>query len=197
MSADLMEQIPYPALGDLTAWLNSEKVPYAVIGGLSLSILAQPRPTLDIDLVVWLEPDNWERLLKSAGRFGIVSRIEQPMEFARERRILLLRHEPTGIGVDISFGALPFEWEMIERSKIFKLGNTEVRILTPEDLIIMKLIAHRDKDLRDIDNLLSVYPDLDFERIKYWVHQFAIVLETPELDTELLQLIKSHRLQQS
>ena len=192
MSDELMNQNPYPALGDLTEWLVSERVPYTSIGGLSVSFVAQARPTLDIDLVVWLEPEKWEQFLKSGEKFGIVPRRVDTLEFARQRRVFLLQHEQTGIGIDISLGALPFEWEMIERSKTVKLGPVEVRMPTPEDLIIMKLIAHRDKDLRDVDNILSVYPELDFKRIKYWVREFAKVLETPELDSELTKLLASH-----
>lgn len=192
MPDDLSQQIPYPALGDLTAWLEAEHVDYVLIGGLSVSILSQPRPTLDIDLVVWLEPEGWERFLETGRLFRFVPRRADALEFARHRRVLLIQHEPTGIGIDISFGALPFEKEMIERSRVFDLGNIPLRVPTPEDLIIMKLIAHRDRDLRDVDNLMSVYTDLDFHRIKYWVHEFALVLETPELEDELSILINTH-----
>jgi hypothetical protein len=46
--------------------------------------------------------------------------------------------------------------------------------------------------MRDIENIIRVHPQLDFERIRYWVHEFAVVLEKPELDTEILGLIEAH-----
>jgi len=101
----------------------------------------------------------------------------------------LLEHRESGIGIDVSFGALPFEDEMIKRSRIVSLGNVTFRVATPEDLIIMKVIAHREKDLRDIENIVRVCPRLDFDRIRYWVHEFALVLENPELELKLSKLL--------
>ena len=193
MAEELIDQIPYPALNDLVRWLQTEHAPFTIIGGLSVSILSQPRPTIDVDLVVWLEPEAWEHFVESAASFGIVPRRAGALQFAKERRVLLLEHQATGIGIDISFGALPFESEMIQRSKTVELGGIPLRVATPEDVIIMKMIAHRAKDLRDIDNIMSVQHDLDFERIRDWVRQFAEVLETPELNEELNNLIKAHR----
>ena len=189
MSDELAQQIPYPALGDLVQWLEAENVPYTVIGGLSVSIVSQPRPTIDVDLVVWLDPERWPTFLEFAKKYGIQPRTEDALEFARQRRVLLLEHRESGIGIDVSFGALPFEDEMIKRSRIVSLGNVTFRVATPEDLIIMKMIAHREKDLRDIENIVRVCPRLDFDRIRYWVHEFALVLENPELELELSKLM--------
>jgi len=66
MADELPQQIPYPALGDLVKWLEAEHVRYAVIGGLAVSIVSQPRPTVDVDLVVWLDPEAWSAFLNSA-----------------------------------------------------------------------------------------------------------------------------------
>lgn len=189
MSDDIGQQIPYPALGDLVQWLEAEKVPYTVIGGLSVAIVSQPRPTIDIDLVVWLDPDYWAEFLESATRYGIHARESDALELARTRRVLLLQHSKSGINIDLSFAALPFEEEMINRSKRVSLANVNFRVASPEDLIIMKMVAHREKDLRDISNILAVCPNLDVERIKYWVHEFALVLENPELEIELARII--------
>jgi len=100
-----------------------------------------------------------------------------------------LQHSKSGINIDLSFAALPFEEEMINRSKRVSIGNVNFRVASPEDLIIMKMVAHREKDLRDISNILAVCPNLDVERIKYWVHEFALVLENPELEIELARII--------
>ncbi len=189
MSDELAQQIPYPALGDLVQWLEAGSVPYTIIGGLSVSIVSQPRPTIDVDLVVWLDPESWPAFLESAKQYGIQARSEDALEFARQRRVLLLQHRESGIGIDVSFGALPFEDEMIKRSRIVSLGNVTFRVATPEDLIIMKMIAHREKDLRDIENIVRVCPRLDFDRIRYWVHEFALVLENPGLELELSKLL--------
>jgi hypothetical protein len=38
----------------------------------------------------------------------------------------------------------------VERSKLYQIGPLALRLPTPEDLIILKAVAHRPKDLLDI-----------------------------------------------
>jgi hypothetical protein len=94
---------------------------------------------------------------------------------------LLLRHVETGIPIDISLGVLPVEVEAVERSIEYPLGELIIRLPTPEDLIILKAVAHRPKDLADIQAVIDNHPDLDRARIKYWVKEFADTLEMPEI----------------
>src|SRR5262249_36136819 len=154
---------------------------YAIIGGAAIGFLAQPRATQDVDAVTWLDLSETAGFIKSGARYGFLPRISDPIEFALKSRVLLLQHNQTKIDVDISLGALPFEQEMIERAIEFTTPELTAQVATPEDLIITKAVAHRKRDLLDIDNLVSVYPNLDLSRIRHWVGQFASVLEAPEL----------------
>jgi len=178
-------------LASLTEWFKDQQVSYAVIGGAAIGFLAQPRATQDIDVVTWLDLSETAGFVESGGRFGFVPRISDPIEFALKSRFLLLQHNQTKIDVDISLGALPFEREMIERAIEFTTPELTVQVATPEDLIITKAVAHRRRDLLDIDNLVSVYPKLDLARIRHWVGQFATVLESPELVSDLENLLEN------
>jgi hypothetical protein len=82
---------------------------------------------------------------------------------------------------------------MIERATEFTTPELTVQIATPEDLRITKAVAHRKRGLLDIDNLASVYPNLDLARIRHWVGQFAAVLESPELVSDLENLLGNRR----
>jgi len=53
----------------------------------------------------------------------------------------------------------------------------------------MKAIAHRPKDLEDIRAVAASHPNLNQERIKYWVEQFGEALEMPDLWTETHKLL--------
>jgi hypothetical protein len=63
--------------------------------------------------------------------------------------------------VDISFGALPFEEEAIARAVEGKVGKIRLPLPTPEDLVIMKAVAHRPRDAVDIEAVLDAHPKLD------------------------------------
>ncbi len=45
----------------------------------------------------------------------------------------------------------------------------------------MKAVAHRPKDLLDIQGIIQSNPNLDRQRIRAWVIEFAELLEMPEL----------------
>ena len=189
-------QLPHSllrVLASLTEWFKDQHVSYAIIGGAAIGFLAQPRATQDIDAVTWLDLAETAAFVKSGARFGFVPRISDPIEFAHKSRVLLLQHNQTKIDVDISLGTLPFEQEMIERAIEFTTPELTVQIATPEDLIISKAVAHRKRDLLDIDNLVSVYPNLDLARIRHWVGQFADVLESPELVSDLESLLENRQ----
>ena len=187
---------PFPAqllvaLRDLQSWLSHERIDYATIGGVAVSLVAQPRFTNDIDAVVWVDAAEWRPFLESGVQYGFVSRIPDPIEFAARSRVLLLRHSNTGIGLDLSFAALPFEREMIDEAIAIRIQEVSLRIARPEDLIVMKAVANRTKDLADIESILSTNPKLDLARVRRWVKEFADVLEAPEIATNLERILKA------
>ena len=79
---------------------------------------------------------------------------------------------------------------MVDRGSIQSTATLSVRPPTPEDLIIMKAIAHRPKDLEDIRSIIDKHPVLDNDRIKQWVKSFADILETPSLWTDIEGMFK-------
>ncbi len=180
------------ALGTLSKWLVSEKIPHTIIGGIAVSLLTEPRATQDIDAIIWSEDISTESLLASAASAGLVSRIDSPLEFATQARILLLKHQDSDVSIDLSLGALPFEKEMIERSQTIAVGALRLRVANPEDLIISKAVPMRPQDLADIDKLLTYYPTVDFARIRAVVAEFQLLLDRPEYIQILEELLLRH-----
>lgn len=188
-----MTDLPRPfeeALRALTRWFESDKLPYTIIGGLAVSLLGQPRATQDIDVVVWLGERPWDSFVRDGEGYGFEGRIGDALEFAARSRVFLLRHSESGVSLDISCGALPFEQEMIERALTLQVGGVRLKTPTPEDLVIMKLVARRTKDLNDVEALLRAHKDLDIARIRHWTHEFATALEMPEIIDSLEKLLE-------
>jgi predicted nucleotidyltransferase len=162
-----------------------------IIGGMAVSILGRARFTEDLDAMFILSVQDIPRLLETAKQEGIEPRIENALDFARKNRVMLLKHMVTETNIDIVLGALPFEYEMVERSTVHQIDETlKIRLPTPEDLIIMKAIAQRPKDLEDIRTITEKYSNLDTDRIELWVKSFGEALETPELWNEIEQYLK-------
>ncbi len=174
--APLLE--PLAALHRLFIQFDNQGV---IIGGIAASLLGQPRFTADLDAVILLSTSDLPRLIEVAAQEGMVGRIVDAEAFARKNRVLLLKHQSSGIKIDITLGILPFEVEMIERGQEISVGNIQLRLPTPEDLIIMKAVAHRSKDLADIQAIAASHPNLDKERVRYWVEQFGEALDILDL----------------
>ncbi len=177
---------PIQALQTLLENINHQGV---VIGGVAASLLGTPRFTADIDVVVLLGFEELPNLLHEAEKQGIITRIPNAVDFAQRSRVLLLRHINSGIDIDLSLGVLPFEIEMVERSNLVMIGDIKIQLPTPEDLIIMKSIARRPKDLIDIQAISASNPDLDQSRIRYWIEQFGEALDMPNLWEEISVLL--------
>ncbi len=179
---------PLESLQRLLSRFNERGV---IIGGAAVSILGKARYTEDIDAMFLLSIKDIPQLLKEASEEGIEPRIDNAAEFARKSRVVLLKHVISNTNIDLSLGALPFEQEMVERSVIHQVDAAlQLRLPTPEDLIILKAIAHRPKDMEDIRILADKYQNLDVARIEKWVKQFAEVLEMPSLWDDIADMLK-------
>ena len=162
-----------------------------IIGGTAVSMLGRARFTDDVDAMFLLSIQDIPRLLEAAKEEGIEPRIGNAAEFAKKSRVMLMKHVLSDTNIDISLGVMPFEQEMVERSVVHQIDEAlQIRLPTPEDLIIMKAIAHRPKDLEDIRTIAEKYPDLDVGRIEEWVKAFGEVLETPDLWDVVKPLLK-------
>jgi hypothetical protein len=179
------------ALAALSRWLEEEGLEGAVIGGVGASLVGRPRLTRDVDAIVLGDEVGWDALLESAQRYGIGPRIEQPLDFARTTRVLLLRHLPSSIDIDVSLGALPFEREVVHRAATIHAGPIRVRVASPEDLVIMKALARRPRDWSDIEGLLDVHRDIDLDRVRRYLREFSSILELPEIQDDFERMLRN------
>ena len=179
--ADRVPATLLAALADLVKWLDETKMPSMVIGGVAASILGRPRLTQDVDALAILPEADWANAVSIAANHGILPRIENPLDFARQSRVLLMKHSESGIDIDITFGRLSFEQTAIENSEIHDIGGLRVRLPRVEDLLVMKAIARRPKDLQDIEGLLAAHPEADVLAVRQWVREFATAMSMSDM----------------
>jgi hypothetical protein len=181
------------ALADLTDWLNASHIPAMVIGGVAASVLGRPRFTQDVDALAILPEGDWQRAIDGAAGFGIFPRISDTLEFARRSRVLLMRHAQSGIDLDITFGGLPFEESAVENSQLHDVGGIPVKLPRVEDLLVMKAIAGRPKDLEDIRGLLTANPGADIAAARRWIREFATATGMSDMLEEFDRLVEQRR----
>ena len=92
------------ALRALVAGLKASARPSMIIGGIAVIARGVARLTRDIDATVAGDGTDLEALLAVLQRHGVVPRIQDAVRFAQQSHVLLLRHAPSGIDVDLSLG---------------------------------------------------------------------------------------------
>ena len=54
------------------------------------------------------------------------------------------------------------------RAREMTIGFARVRVMSPEDIILLKLIANRRKDLADIEDIVALCADIDARYLREW-----------------------------
>ena len=161
--------------------LQEDDIQGVVIGGIAASILGRPRYTNDVDIVILDLDDRIQAMVARMKKFDMEPRISDYEKFAAESRMLLMRHVPSGINIDISMGLLPFERDAVSRSRSLLHQGLTIPLPTPEDLIVFKAISPRSVDEEDIKAIVKRHPDLDKDRVLSILREFFEILEKPEL----------------
>ncbi|MCS7337942.1 MAG: hypothetical protein NZ739_06840, partial [Verrucomicrobiae bacterium] len=105
----------FQAAEALQSFLKEQQLRFCFIGGLALQHWGEPRVTRDVDATVFVGFGNEEALAKSLfTRFS--PRVADFWEKALRARVALLV-DANGVGLDVAFGALPFEERMVQRSQ--------------------------------------------------------------------------------
>lgn len=117
--------------------IDGEGLPYALIGGVAVSGMGRPRSTHDIDIFVRAE--DADSALEALGRAGFRTKKHDPRWLYKAFMDEML--------VDVIFksqGDIYFDDEMNERVVTVAYHGRQVRVVSPEDLIIIKCAVHNE-----------------------------------------------------
>jgi len=169
------------ALEALTGALTECRAPWTIIGGIAVIARGVRRFTTDVDAAVRGDAVSVQALLETLAKFAIVPRVADAVPFAEANLVLLLRHEATGVDLDVSLAWSAFEHDALATSTMTSFGRVRAPMCTPESLIVFKAIAGRPKDIEDAEALLTLYPDIDRARARRRVAELAVLAEAPEI----------------
>jgi hypothetical protein len=162
---------------------------YALIGGVAVAISGYPRYTADINALAIVDHLPLSEVFEMANLYDLTPRISDPEEFALRNRMLLLA-TPAGIGVDISLGALPFEYDAIANANLVEYApGLFAKVVKLEALLIIEAVAWRERDIEDIRQLVRLNSAIDREYILTTFAEFAELPEAPERINHLAQIL--------
>lgn len=148
---DKAEERFVSVLRDAVRAIEEDGIPYAMIGGIPSVVLGRPRwsPKEDIDFFV--KPEDATKVLEALDRAGFKTEERDPQ--------WLYKGTKDGVLVDIIFrssGDFYFDDEMIQRAFIGEFKGLNFRMLAPEDLVVMKALAHKEDTPQYWHDALSI-----------------------------------------
>lgn len=136
-----------------------------LFGAQAALLYGSTRLTADVDVTVDLRgaaPDALARALSSA---GFSMRIEDA-DFIRRTRVLPVLHVATGIAADVVIAGPGLEELFLDRAELRDVGGARVPVARAEDLVAMKLLAGRSKDVEDVVAILAARANLDINLLR-------------------------------
>ena len=153
---------------EVSGLLRAAGIDHAVGGALALGFYAEPRGTLDVDLNIFVDADEPGEALGALSAGGIAIDHEHAVATIASRGDLFLRHR--GCRLDLFFNSIPLHASVARRTREVRLLGVNVPILAPEDLIVLKLLFNRHKDVVDIERIVAAMgADLDWPYVRHWL----------------------------
>lgn len=152
----------------LAACLEEAGIPYAIGGAVAYGYWGAPRGTQDLDLNIFLAADQAGPALDVLIAAGVQLEREHALATVRERGDA--RGLYGDMPVDIFFLSIPLHESAARRTVEVRLLGRSIRILSAEDLVILKLLFFRGKDIVDIERVLAALgAQLDRDYVRRWL----------------------------
>ncbi|MBW1848023.1 MAG: hypothetical protein JRG81_11630 [Deltaproteobacteria bacterium] len=140
------------ALAIIISLFDRLEIPYMVFGGIANSLYGNPRQTFDIYIKFFLKSDtDLKTFLENLSYAGKIVP-SNPEAFFKDTNVIPV--DIHGVRIDLVFAELPFEKEAIRRSRPMTFSDVNIKVCTPEDLVIQKVISIREKDWADIHYII-------------------------------------------
>lgn len=153
---------------------HKQNVKIALMGGIATSLYARPRATYDIDGTIYLRPENTERFLSSLDKAGFAYDKNEPIKFIHGLPFITLLYQ-NKIYVDLFIAKNKFQREVLDRTRKINFYRMKIDVVSPEDLILIKLQTGRERDTEDVRELIQEnFKKLDIRYLKRWAEHLGL-----------------------
>jgi hypothetical protein len=158
--------------------LTSLGVEYMLSGSVAMNFYGQPRMTRDIDIVVVIEEPEIHRFIQAfEGEFYIES--ETVLKEVLKKGMFNAIHNEYIIKIDFILRKdAQYDIVAFGRRRLVLVDDLEIYIISPEDLILNKLLWAKESNSeiqrKDVSNILVMTEDLDLDYLRKWSQQLDV-----------------------
>lgn len=151
--------------------LNKYNIPYMLTGGLAVTIWGRVRSTLDIDIVLGIKKKDAGNLLNALKKDFYID--AETVEMALNQKVSFNAIDvKTNTTIDCYLvGDNEYEKKRFKRKVVKNIAGLKVNVISPEDLILIKLQWHKDsgstRHLEDVESILRI-TKVDLRYIREW-----------------------------
>jgi Nucleotidyltransferase of unknown function (DUF6036) len=164
-----------------------------LFGAQAVAVWGRPRMSADVDVTAEIAgpPEAFVTAMLQAG-FDL--RVPDWQAFLARTRVLPFLYRAADLPLDVVLAGPGLEQEFLDRAVRVEMAGITVPVISPEDLVVTKLLAGRPKDVEDVRTILEDrHARLDLERVRALLHLLEQILSRGDLVPELERLLAAAR----
>lgn len=139
--------------GRIGSALNESGLEYAIGGAIALGYWSEPRGTNDVDVTVFVDPEEPGHCLDALRSAGGEIRESDAVVSIREHGFFRL--SVSGTRVEVFLPTIPVYEACRSRRRQVDMDGTPVQIWNAEALSVFKMMFFRPRDLLDVEAMLQ------------------------------------------
>jgi hypothetical protein len=176
-------------LADLDRALTALGIRWYLFGAQAAILYGVARLTADVDVTVDAGPLANADLVRHLAARGFELRVPDAGEFVEKTRVLPLVHAKSRIPVDVVLAGPGLEELFFSRAEERNVGGVRIPVAAAEDIVTMKVLAGRLKDLDDVASILRAC-SLDPDRVRSTLRLLEQGLDRRDLLDEFERLLR-------
>lgn len=124
-----------------------------VFGAQAAIVWGSPRLSGDVDVTATIEPAAVASFIETMRQHGFRLLFDDS-DFVARTRVLPFIHGRTRMPLDVVLAGPGIEEDFLSRAIPVKIRGTSVPVISPEDLVITKVLAGRPKDIEDLRGVI-------------------------------------------
>lgn len=164
-------------LRDVVTTARRRRIKIAIMGGIATSVYSPPRATFDIDGIADIERKKIESFLGELKEKGFSYDEKRPFKIIEGLPLVTLYFPRHKVYFDLFLAESEFQKLILARARTVRVDDLRLNIISPEDLILVKLISGRPRDTEDVRQILIENSEkLDFSYLRQWAKKLGVVV---------------------